>query len=268
MLGYHSLPGEVRAQLARVVTAWCGVLGDSLVGAYLHGSIVLNSFTPGVSDIDLLVISHRRMDRQLRLEAARIMIELDNQPSPLELSALLDSDIKPWKYPTPCQFHYSGAWSEKYAQMLRGEIRDHFILDEDFEDRDIGCHATLTRQRGIALCGLPIVDVFPEVPRADFLDSLKYDYDGLSLDAYGAQYLDSNIIGFARILSYLELNRIVSKHEAASWALTWLPEEYKALFRNAMESRFEGRAMPEIDRAIAEGYVAYMRGRIDAAFAA
>jgi predicted nucleotidyltransferase len=66
--GFDNLPSEVVAQINRVVDIWKKHLNNQLVGVYLHGSIVLNSFLPRSSDIDLLVVVEDSLDISTKLD--------------------------------------------------------------------------------------------------------------------------------------------------------------------------------------------------------
>jgi Polymerase beta, Nucleotidyltransferase len=57
-------------QLERLLGAVREVLGDDVVGAYLHGSALLGGLRPR-SDLDLLVVARRRM----ALEEKRSLVE-------------------------------------------------------------------------------------------------------------------------------------------------------------------------------------------------
>jgi hypothetical protein len=50
------IPGQIAAQLDRLVAGLREVLGERLVAVYLHGSLALGGFQPGRSDIDVLVV--------------------------------------------------------------------------------------------------------------------------------------------------------------------------------------------------------------------
>lgn len=44
LLGYEELPIDIKEQIHEVTAIWKMHLGDDLIGVYLHGSIVLNTF--------------------------------------------------------------------------------------------------------------------------------------------------------------------------------------------------------------------------------
>ncbi|MCL2833239.1 MAG: DUF4111 domain-containing protein [Treponema sp.] len=215
---YQTLPAAVKTQIEQVKNIWLDCLGNSLIGIYIHGSIALESFNEQTSDIDLLIISERRIPRGERLLLAAKIIDIDHRPSPLEMSAIKDSDLKPWKHPARCQFHYSGAWTAKYKQMLSdlaaGCFTKNNIVDTDFPDPDITCHVRLAKQCGVCVYGPPPAQVFPGVPEADFWDSLTYDIN------------ESDISTLGRVLSYKHEKKILSKQQSAVWLKNYLQNHY------------------------------------------
>ena len=243
---YSALPADVFAQIQRTAGIFRSRLRGALTGVYVHGSIALSCFTESSSDIDLLIVCERRIPRDERLSIAEAVIAIDKKPRPLEISALFAGDIIPWQYPPPCQFHYSETWTERYKQLLSGEITGHFIIDDDFEDSDIACHIKLTKQCGIRVCGKPIDEVFPDIPEADFWDSISGDInEDYDFNAYAPRYFASNIINIARVLSYKAEKRVLSKYEVVEWAKRNLPERFLYIIEGAGRAWFFGEAMPE-----------------------
>lgn len=55
---------DVNALLDEIRTGLHTALGDKLVGLYLFGSLTTDSFVPGVSDVDLLVVTRDDIDTQ------------------------------------------------------------------------------------------------------------------------------------------------------------------------------------------------------------
>lgn len=172
---YYTLPSEVKKQIKCVVSLFSKELNDNLIGIYIHGSIVLNCFIEGKSDIDILIVCNRKLIPVERLELARKMLEIHRQPSPIELSVIFTEHLRPWRYPTLCQFHFSDYWKNEYKRMINVGDLTHWILNKDFEDRDIACHVKLIKQSGICLLGRPINEVFPDVPESDLWDSISQD---------------------------------------------------------------------------------------------
>lgn len=237
---YKTLSPDVKEQIRNVTDTWLKCMGESVIGIYIHGSIALNCFIEGVSDIDILIICDRRISRDERLLISKNIIEIDCKPSPLEMSAIWIKDLNPWKYPTPCQFHYSDSWTEHYKNLLNGNIKESFIIDEDFGDADIACHVHLTNQSGICIYGQPVKDVFPAIPEKDFWDSLSSNIAEYDFQAYNSRYFASNILILGRILSYKIEKRILSKYEGGIWTLHYVPERFRYIIHNAIKEWYSG----------------------------
>ncbi|MBQ8508956.1 MAG: DUF4111 domain-containing protein [Clostridia bacterium] len=237
---FLTLSLEVRAQIGCVADLWHRHLGDALVGVYVHGSIALGRFVEGVSDLDMLIVVDRPIGREERLNIAADILAADERPAPLELSALWTEQLTPWRYPTLCQFHYSGAWTEHYRSLLDESITESFLVDTDFPDPDIACHVRLTSQLGICVYGRPVAEVFPEVPEDDFWQSISADVPEYDFHAYAPKYYASNILVLGRILSYRVERRILSKYDAGLWMLERIPEGWRYIVENALNVWYDG----------------------------
>ncbi len=237
---YKTLPPDVKEQINNVIDTWLKCIGDSVIGIYLHGSIVLGCFVEGVSDIDILIVCDRRLSRVERLLISKNIIELDCTQSPLEMSAIALNDLNPWKHPTPCQFHYSDYWTEHYKKLLNGNIKESFIVDDDICDPDIASYIHLINQNGICIYGRPINDIFPSIPEKDFWSSISNDIVEYDFHAYNTRYLASNILILGRILSYKKEKRILSKYEGGIWTLNFVPERHRYIIQNAINEWYSG----------------------------
>lgn len=231
---YNTLSDDVKEQIRSITDIWLKCIGESVVGIYLHGSIVLDCFVEAASDIDILIICDKHLNREDRLALAKEIIQIDCKPSHLEMSAVWMKDLNPWKYPTPCQFHYSDGWTEHYKNLLDGNIKDSFIVDEDFCDPDIASYVHLINQSGICVYGKPIKEVFPTVPEKDFWNSLSINISEYDFRAYHPRYFASNILILGRILSYKKEGRILSKYEGGLWTRNFVPEKLRYLIDNAI----------------------------------
>lgn len=247
---YDTISPAVRAQLDGTLRLCQHHLGPDLLAVYLHGSMSLGRFQEPASDLDLLVLTARKLPRGERLALARDLLLLDQRPCPLELSALYIEDLCPWRHPAPCQFHYSGAWADHYQKLLSGGCADSFLLDTDFPDPDIACHIRLTREQGITLYGPYPQTFLPEIPEADFWQSISGDLPGCG------------ILTLARVLSYKRLRRIVSKYDAGLWAAEAVPEGLRYLLETALEEKYCGKACPEPPPEDLEALRRFLTGQI------
>ncbi len=231
---WANAPQVVRHQIEDFTGEIIQLLGDNLIGIYLHGSLAMSCFNPDRSDIDLLVITQQGMIPELLPEIACMVLRYSGNPSPFELSFLRESYLQPWRYPTPFDFHFSEDWRDKTLEALAVPEWQLWSGNLPPTDPDLAAHITITRARGICLAGKPILDVFPEIPRADYIDSIMGDFDfartGMADNPVYA------LLNFCRVYGYLLEGRIDSKDEAGVWALDHLPSDYHALIAAALDT--------------------------------
>lgn len=249
---------EVKEQIDVICKIWQERMGDDLHGVYIHGSLALNSFKEDASDIDMIIILNRKLSRSERLSIAEDIINIDQKPFPIEMSALCIEDIRPWKYPAKCQFHYSDYWTEHYQKLLSGEITESYLVDDDFEDMDIACHVKLSKQCGICVCGQPIETTFPDVPEEDFWQSISNGIDSYEFDVDNPKYYARNMLMLGRILSYKREKKILTKHSAAVWTRRRVPKQYRYIIDNALKVWFFGKKQVEYRPEDLEGLKNYL----------
>ena len=233
------------------------ILGENLAGVYLHGSAVMGCWNPDRSDLDLLTVVRENMtDAEKRAFMDRVL-ELDEKgpAKGIEMSVVTLDACNPFVYPTPFILHYSRmhtAWyrrdPEDYIRKMKGT------------DRDLAAHFTVIRSRGRCLYGLPVEEVFGDVPEQAYLDSIREDVSGAEEEITdNPVYL---ILNLARVLAYIRDQKVLSKEEGGTWGLANLPEEYRQLIRSALDDYGNGTAFscePEQARA----YAAYMLKQIE-----
>ena len=232
------------------------ILGDRLAGIYLHGSAVMGCYQPKKSDLDFLVVvnaapagpeKRRFMDRLLALDSVC-------PGKGIEMSIVTKDACNPFVYPTPFILHYSRMHTEWYRNDPEG-----YILKMNGTDKDLAAHFTVIRSRGRCLYGLPVREVFGEVPEQDYLDSIWDDVSGAGEEITGnTMYLTLNL---ARVLAYLKEKKVMSKQEGGIWGLACLPERYHSLLRSALHEYRDGEDA-RYDMDTAKSYAAYMLGQI------
>lgn len=261
---YETVSNEVKKQIQCVKEIWEKHLENELIGVYLHGSMCLNCFKESTSDIDLLIITNRKIDRLERLEIARDIIEIDGKPCQVEMSAVYIGDLIPWHHPVKCQFHYSDFWTERYQKTLSGELKENYVVDNDFEDADITSYIKLINQCGVCLCGKSIKDVFPEIPNEDFWSSISAEIDDYDFNAYNDRYFVSNILILGRILSYKIERVILSKYEGGLWTADYVPQKYRYIVENALGVWYFDEPLVAYDKEDLEGLRMYLVNAIKA----
>lgn len=248
---------DLEAFLDRFTARSADILGDALVGVYLHGSAVLGCFNPEKSDIDLLLVVDRDLPDGLKRRFMDMVVDMDREATEkgIEMSVVREDVLRPFIYPTPFLLHFSNAhlaWYERdpadYIAKMRGT------------DPDLAAHCTILRARGRTLLGREIGEVFGEVAREDYLDSIRCDVENAGAEIMeNAVYLTLNLL---RVLAYKEEDLILSKKEGGEWGLSHVPERFHALIADALAA-YRGGGVMHPDPDTAADYAAYMLGRIN-----
>jgi predicted nucleotidyltransferase len=231
------LPPHVHTLLTEICDKFQTCLGDNFTGFYLHGSLVMGCFNFDLSDIDFLVIIKDPMDRKTTRKIIGILLEASSKAPPkgLEMSIILPSALKPFKYPTPYEFHFSNYHFDRYNN-------DPDYICGPGEDPDLAAHLVITRERGICLQGESIESIIPEIPREYYLKSILYDsFDSLH-DLEGGpdkgicEVPPYAVLNICRVIAYIRENRITSKKEGGEWGLKNLPAEYHFIIEQALNT--------------------------------
>lgn len=228
------------------------ILGDDLCGIYLHGSAVMGCFNPAKSDIDLIVVVEETVPDETKRAFMEMTVALNEAAPPkgIEMSVVKRGVCRPFVYPTPYELHFSAGHLAWYRRDPEGYIREM-----QGTDKDLAAHFTVIRARGRCLHGLPIEEVFGQVPREDYLDSLWYDVEGAGEEIRSyPMYL---ILNLARVLAFCREGTVLSKKEGGLWALDHLPATFHPLIRDALREYTQAAAVA-YDEAAAKEYAAYM----------
>ena len=240
------------------ITLKTQILKENLLGVYLHGSAVMGCYQPQKSDLDFLVVVRENMtdtDKRVFLDSV-IMLDAAGPAKGIEMSIVTRDVCDPFVYPTPFILHYS----RMHTAWYRRDPED-YIRKMNGTDRDLAAHFTVIRDRGQCLYGLPVPEVFGEVPEEDYLDALWEDISGAEEEiTENPMYL---ILNLARVLAYLKGKKVLSKKEGGEWGLAALPEEYHVLLRSALKEYAEG-INEQYDPETAKRYAVYMLDQIRA----
>ncbi|OKH99347.1 nucleotidyltransferase [Streptomyces sp. CB02923] len=213
-------------QRRRIVQLVGDVLGSAAIGAYLHGSSVLGGLRPA-SDVDVLVVSRRRMDDQERrtlLEGLRDLSGFTDGARPVELTVVVQDEIRPWRYPPTGDFLY-GEW-----------LRDAYAVGGPPQPEpmpDLALLVTMTLAGDHPLAGPPPAQVLDPVPWADLVRASVEGIPGLLDDV--DDDTRNVVLTLARVWTTLATGRITSKDAAADWALARLPPRHRPVLRHARE---------------------------------
>ena len=220
---------EDRQQLDRVVAVVRDVLGPDALGAYLFGSALLGGLRPQ-SDLDVLVVSTRPTTRAEKQRLVDRLLAISGRRTPqgrwrrVELTIVVESEVKPWRYPPSFDFQY-GDWLRSEFESGDGEPWP------TTKNPDLVSLISLVLLADTPLLGPPPGELLDPVPPADSVRAMLGAIDGLFGD------LDSDtgnvVLTLARIWSTVETGDVRSKDAAADWALSRLPEEHRAVLARA-----------------------------------
>ena len=254
--GWQNCPAQIKGLVDNILDHYRETLRDNLIGFYLHGSLAMNCFNPLLSDVDFLAI----VKRQLTVEQKKTIIEYlleqrDNLPvKDIEMSIVLEEYMKHFVYPTPYELHYSNEWYQKYKSGQVDYVKQHC-------DKDLAAHFVITRNRGICLFGKPIEEVFPEIPKETYIQSLVYDANWIC--RHSEEDPLYTILNLCRALAFLKESKITSKKEGGEWALLNLPGEFSVLISSALGcySNTDGNRRLNINGL--KSFVEYSKSELD-----
>jgi hypothetical protein len=227
---------EVNAVLRLLLDSARPILGDKLVGLYCYGSLSSGDFDPESSDVDFLFVT-----------------EGDLSPETLDALRAMHADI-----------FASGL---RYAKKLegsyipRGALRrydpanaKHPTMGMDWEFH-VGQHGSnwiierhIVREGGVVVWGPPPKTLIDPVPADDLhaavCEMLPF-WQGQLAEGADTAWLETRdyqafaMLTMCRILYSLSVGDVVSKPQAAAWALETLDAEWRPLIEKALAWRHE-----------------------------
>ena len=243
-------------QLQRIVSLLDAAIGPKALGSYLHGSSVHGGLKPA-SDVDILVVTRQSLADAERRALVDGLLPISGPrvgARSVELTVVVQSEIRPWRYPPTRDFLY-GDW-------LREEI------EADGPPRpaptpDLAIVITLTIAGNRPLTGPPPADLLDPVPPADVARASAAGIPGLLDDLPGDTR--NVVLTLARIWTTLATGEIRSKDAAADWALAHLPPEHRPVLEYAKQlyltrryteetwtDELTARVRPHVDAVLAE----------------
>ncbi|GAA1212786.1 aminoglycoside adenylyltransferase domain-containing protein [Prauserella alba] len=240
----------------RVAELLDGVIGDDVIGCYLHGSAVLGGLRPA-SDLDVLAVTRRGLDDDRRRELTRGLLGMSGIGGglrPVELMVAVRGDVA-GDTPDPDGASRSGAEDGDvtrggaetadaasrrfppvvdylYGEWLRDRYEAGYVpRPEPMPDLVLAMVSALAGNRTLA--GPPPAEVLAPLPHADVV---RASLAGLDEALSGVDTDTRNVVlTVARVWVTIETGEILPKDEAAAWAAQRLPEEYRAVIEHARE---------------------------------
>jgi predicted nucleotidyltransferase len=224
------------------------IIADKLTGIYLHGSMAMNCFNPEKSDIDLLVVIEKDINDTQKMDFMRQVVKLNNRAPKkgLEISIVKREYCKPFVYPTPFELHFS----PMYLRWFRDDPED-YIKNMNGEDKDLAAHLTIINYYGMILDGEKIENVFGEVPKKDYVDSIWCDVAGAREEILkDPTYV---ILNLCRVLAVLKENIYLSKQLGGEWGMRHIAKKYHPLISQALDC-YKSNQIIQVDKKLAREF--------------
>lgn len=228
------------------------IFKDNLTGIYLHGSLAMGCFNPNKSDIDLIIVIKNNITNIQKLQFMNHIAEL-NKIAPgkgIELSIVKEEYCRNFLYPTPFELHFSNAHLQWFI-----DNPTEYIDKMNGTDKDLAAHFKIIKDYGVVLQGKAINDVFAEVPKEDYIDSIWGDVEGAKEDILEEPIYV--ILNLCRVAAFLKNNLILSKKQGGEWALQNLSTQYHTLISNTVQSYTLESGM-DLDHLEAQKFADYM----------
>lgn len=191
---------------------------DGLVGIYLHGSLAMGCFNPEKSDIDALVVTESTASKEA-LESYVEAIKAADPDGRVDLHVIERRSCVPFVYPTPYLLAYSS----------RNNDGDLFG-----ESCDIAADISVINTYGSVVYGKDIQEVFTEIPKEDYIDSILYGVENAREDIFTKPVC--TILDLCRVSAFLKDGLILSRKAGGKWAMKTLQKKYYSLLSSALEA--------------------------------
>ncbi|HEX5436680.1 MAG TPA: aminoglycoside adenylyltransferase domain-containing protein [Gemmatimonadaceae bacterium] len=229
------MPHRLAATLRALTAALDQILGSSLVGAYLYGSLTQGAFDPARSDVDCIVVVRRDLtDAHFRALDAW-------------LAQAAESDD--WIRRLQMQFLVRG-------RLLRTDTRGALYQFGTLTRCGSDGNPIIWRnvlETGVTLIGLAPETFLPPITERAMFDALVREVAYLRAEITDPAsrwrgqrfYRAYAVLTLCRILYTHRTGDVVSKRRAATWALRALPSRWHSLVRAAVASdRREASRLP------------------------
>jgi streptomycin 3"-adenylyltransferase len=255
---------DLRQYLIRIAGTLGDLLGDTLAGLYVYGSLATGSYHRERSGIDLLGVVTRKLTAQERESLARTLVRLaDARPTrgDIHVSIVEERCARSFEHPLPYEVQYTHAAHEA---IRRGRVD----FSQERTDPDLAANIVEARTRGATLVGPPPESLFGYVPWHAYVNALetRFNRGRASVDGEPA----NAVLDACRVLrgATSAAMETVNKDEAAVWALASIPRMYHSVVNDALQI-YRG-TKSEDDVVFAERDVIalreYVRERSQAAF--
>ncbi len=245
----------IQSQVRTLQTESQRVLGEQLVGFYLHGSLALRGFNPARSDVNIVVVTKQRMDIEVKRVLITLLLRISKMPCPVSIHFLAQQNIFPFQSPLPYDLYYNETMREQAQQDMRSDAWKHWN-DRIEYDPELTIILPVLQLHGICLYGELPAKTLPPVPEQAFRDALvtKVQKD----QQHPLHNPISFVLNACRVAAYLHDHTILSKDAGGVWGLSFLPEQYHPLLQQLLALyRGESPGRP-VGNAALQDFAAYV----------
>lgn len=231
-----NIPQPVQPVLHEYLRLVHDAVPELLVAFYLHGSLALDAFTPGLSDIDFIAITSRRCSANdlATLRAVHQRLTQRYPKTPLEGSYLQWPDLGQLEDTIPPHPH----------------IHDGILHPSGYHDIN-SVTWWILKYRGIAVIGPPPDQLDIYVDLAELIVKMRHNLNtywasfttnprrmAWLLDDYGIQWA---VLGVLRQFYTFREQAITSKIGAGEYGLQHVPVHWHGLIQEAINIRMGGQ---------------------------
>ena len=243
---------EYNKLLSLISEQYKQILCKNLVGIYVHGSIAFGCFNWDRSDIDFIVVVKTPLSYKIKVQLLDILLKLNDEapPNSFEMSVVLEEHCRDFIYPTPYELHFSNSWLDRYLKDPSSVCNDEIKTDID-----LAAHFTIIKNVGIVLCGKAVSEIFGNVSKGDYFDSICKDVENAISSV--VDYPVYTILNLCRVYAYMKNGLVLSKEKGGQWGLTNLPEKYHNVIAAMIDNYVNGTKFDK-DESMQINFCEYM----------
>jgi Domain of unknown function (DUF4111) len=243
---------EDAARYAEALAHGCAeALGEAAAGTILHGSLTLDDYVPGRSDIDLLVVVGGALtDARLAALTDAVSARRPQAPGRVDLR-LVTRQVAASPSPAPPM--------EAYVEITPGPGPGLHVERRHPGERDLVVEFSMCRAHGRSLRGPAPTDLIGVVPGSwvvDVGDAQLADWQAIGDDP---EHAELTVLTTCRVWRFSEEGRHCSKTAAGEWALRRDPT--LQVVRDALRRRHGDPTAP-LDAARISRLIGVVRARL------
>jgi len=222
------VPVPVQAQIDRLVAEIRLILGYECA-LVVHGSIALDDFHLGQSDIDILGFVDTPLTAAQLRGVMQVLVVNSLQPAPIEFSLLDRRVLTDWVHPAPYLLHYGESWRVAMTVALADPQHDWMMVRHD---PDLSVHLAVAHARGIVVAGVVTI---PAPTVADAWAAVWYDIKDAA-----TQVVDEPvyvILNLCRTLWWRQTGQVVSKSAGGELVLPQLAGDAAQVVTQVLSAR-------------------------------